>query len=163
MCKTGENQTPYVLKSAEPFICLFFFNGEFIKFNSFPQRLPVSTDENVFTRKAFHGNTPDLQSSVVRAPAALRAGVSHPYLPGKQGQTGTTPLAHQAATKPWHSTACGVRNEWDCREKCEEHIGPNSLQIWVSAFRRQRRKQYISALSSFPHYSSVTASTYAIF
>lgn len=97
MCKTGENQIPYVLKSAEPFICLFlgFLNGEFVKFNSSLQRLPVSTDENIFMKKAFLGNTPNLQSSVVRAPTTLSAGVSHPYLPGKQGQTRKQPWHHE--------------------------------------------------------------------
>lgn len=76
-----------------PFFVVFFFNGGFIKFNSSLQRLPVSTDENIFMKKVFHGNTPSLQSSVVRAPTAPSAGVSHPYLPGKQGQTGK---------HPWH-------------------------------------------------------------
>lgn len=107
MCKTGENQTPYALKSAEPFICLFsgflgfccccccFFNGEFIKFDFSLQSFPVSTDENIFMKKAFHGNTPNLQSSVFKAPTTLSAGVSHPYLPGKQGQSGKHPWHHE--------------------------------------------------------------------
>lgn len=68
----------------------FFLNGEFIKFNSSLQRLSVSADEHVFMKKALHGNTPNSQSSVVRAPAALRAEASHSHPPGKQGKPGNT-------------------------------------------------------------------------
>ena len=68
----------------------FFLKGEFIKFNSSLQRLAVSTDDRVFMKKALHGNTPNLQSSAVRAPAALRAEASHSYPPGNQGKPENT-------------------------------------------------------------------------
>lgn len=132
----------------------FFFNGEFIKFSSSLQRVPVSTAECVFMKKALHGNTPNLQSSAARAPAALRAEANCSSPPGKQGKPGNTlGIASGCETSARHGTACGVRNEWDCRLKCEEHIGPDSLQIWVSAFQSQEGKQRVSALPSFPHCS----------
>lgn len=41
-------------------------------------------------KKALHGNTPNLQTSVVRAPTALLAEASHSNPAGKQGKPGNT-------------------------------------------------------------------------
>lgn len=73
----------------------FFFNGEFIKFNSFLRRLSVSTDEHVFMKKALHGNTPRLQASAAMAPAGPCADASRFYPRGSGANRGT-PAA-------WHS------------------------------------------------------------
>lgn len=75
-----------------------------------------------------------------------------PWLPQARVLTPATLTCGEAGRTgehPRHGTACAGRNEWDCHLKCEEHIGPDSLQIWDSAFQSQKGKQCVSALPSF--------------
>lgn len=151
-CKTLENQTPYVLKSAEPFISLFFQMG-----NSTNSTLPYKDFQfqqmNMFSWKRLYMEIlPTCRPLWLELPQPC---VPKPATLTQRGSRANreTPLAPWAAAKPRHGTACGVRNEWDCHLKCEEHIGPDSLQIWVSAFQSQEGKQRVSALPAFPHWS----------